>query len=42
MMGGQPLSRDILLTAVMPHMHWLGKDFRFDGRPARRGRPGSP
>ncbi|WP_435019796.1 ascorbate-dependent monooxygenase [Tundrisphaera sp. TA3] len=30
MMGGKPLSRDILLTAVMPHMHWLGKDFRFD------------
>jgi mono/diheme cytochrome c family protein len=25
-MGG-PFPRDILLTAVMPHMHWLGKDF---------------
>ncbi|WZO98056.1 ascorbate-dependent monooxygenase [Isosphaeraceae bacterium EP7] len=24
---GRPLPRDILLTAVMPHMHWLGKDF---------------
>lgn len=30
MMGGRPLSRDILLTAVMPHMHWLGKDFRLE------------
>ena len=27
--GGRPLSRDILLTSVMPHMHWLGKDFTF-------------
>ncbi|MDX2039507.1 MAG: ascorbate-dependent monooxygenase [Isosphaeraceae bacterium] len=27
-MGG-PLRNDILLTAVMPHMHWLGKDFQF-------------
>lgn len=26
---GQPLSRDILVTSVMPHMHWLGKDFTF-------------
>jgi hypothetical protein len=26
---GRPLQRDILLTAVMPHMHWLGKDFTF-------------
>lgn len=26
---GRPLNRDILLTAVMPHMHWLGKDFTF-------------
>lgn len=25
----RPLSRDILLTSVMPHMHWLGKDFTF-------------
>jgi hypothetical protein len=24
---GAPLSRDILVTAVVPHMHWLGKDF---------------
>ncbi len=23
------LDRDILLTSVMPHMHWLGKDFTF-------------
>jgi Copper type II ascorbate-dependent monooxygenase, C-terminal domain len=28
-MMGRPLRRDILLTAVMPHMHWLGKDFTF-------------
>lgn len=27
---GRPLNRDILLTAVMPHMHWLGKDFTFN------------
>ena len=26
---GRPLGRDILLTSVMPHMHWLGKDFTF-------------
>ena len=26
---GRPLQRDILLTSVMPHMHWLGKDFTF-------------
>lgn len=26
---GRPFQRDILLTAVMPHMHWLGKDFTF-------------
>ncbi len=25
----RPLDRDILLTSVMPHMHWLGKDFTF-------------
>jgi Copper type II ascorbate-dependent monooxygenase, C-terminal domain len=25
----RPIARDILLTSVMPHMHWLGKDFRF-------------
>ncbi|MFO0957765.1 MAG: ascorbate-dependent monooxygenase [Isosphaeraceae bacterium] len=23
----RPLSRDILVTAVVPHMHWLGTDF---------------
>jgi Copper type II ascorbate-dependent monooxygenase, C-terminal domain len=28
-MMSQPLRRDILLTSVMPHMHWLGKDFTF-------------
>jgi hypothetical protein len=28
-MMGRPISRDILLTSVMPHMHWLGKDFTF-------------
>ena len=28
-MMGRPLRRDIILTAVMPHMHWLGKDFTF-------------
>jgi hypothetical protein len=28
-MMGRPLDRDILLTSVMPHMHWLGKDFLF-------------
>ena len=28
-MMARPLSRDILLTSVMPHMHWLGKDFTF-------------
>ena len=28
-MMGRPLSRDILVTSVMPHMHWLGKDFTF-------------
>jgi hypothetical protein len=26
---GRPINRDILVTAVMPHMHWLGKDFTF-------------
>jgi len=26
---GRPISRDILITSVMPHMHWLGKDFTF-------------
>ena len=25
----RPLDRDILITSVMPHMHWLGKDFTF-------------
>jgi Copper type II ascorbate-dependent monooxygenase, C-terminal domain len=25
----RPLDRDILLTSVMPHMHWLGEDFTF-------------
>ncbi len=30
MMARRPgLDRDILLTSVMPHMHWLGKDFTF-------------
>jgi hypothetical protein len=28
-MSGRPLSRDVLITGVMPHMHWLGKDFTF-------------
>ena len=28
-MMARPLRRDIILTAVMPHMHWLGKDFTF-------------
>ncbi len=28
-MMGRPTQRDIVLTAVMPHMHWLGKDFTF-------------
>jgi hypothetical protein len=28
-MMSRPLTRDILLTSVMPHMHWLGKDFTF-------------
>ena len=28
-MMSRPLTRDILLTSVMPHMHWLGKDFEF-------------
>ncbi|WP_435006613.1 ascorbate-dependent monooxygenase [Tundrisphaera lichenicola] len=26
---GKPIDRDIILTSVMPHMHWLGKDFEF-------------
>jgi hypothetical protein len=26
---GRPLRADILVTSVMPHMHWLGKDFKF-------------
>ena len=26
---GRLLDRDILITSVMPHMHWLGKDFTF-------------
>jgi mono/diheme cytochrome c family protein len=25
----RPVNRDILVTSVMPHMHWLGKDFTF-------------
>jgi len=29
-MMGRPISRDILLTSVMPHMHWLGRDFTFE------------
>ena len=28
-MMSRPLPRDIILTAVMPHMHWLGTDFTF-------------
>ena len=28
-MMGRPLRRDVLLTSVMPHMHWLGKEFTF-------------
>ncbi len=28
-MMAAPLDRDILVTSVMPHMHWLGKDFTF-------------
>ena len=28
-MMARPLDRDILITSVMPHMHWLGKDFTF-------------
>ena len=28
-MMARPLDRDILVTSVMPHMHWLGKDFTF-------------
>ncbi|MFO0954129.1 MAG: cytochrome c [Isosphaeraceae bacterium] len=37
---GRPSQRDILLTAVMPHMHWRGKDFTFwavlpDGKKTR-------
>ncbi len=28
-MMGRPLRRDILVTSVMPHMHWLGKNFTF-------------
>jgi Copper type II ascorbate-dependent monooxygenase, C-terminal domain len=28
-MMSRPINRDILLTSVMPHMHWLGKDFTF-------------
>jgi hypothetical protein len=29
MRRGRPLEQDILVTSVMPHMHWLGKDFTF-------------
>ncbi|MGE3820811.1 MAG: hypothetical protein AB7I30_15465, partial [Isosphaeraceae bacterium] len=28
-MSGRPFPRDVLVTGVMPHMHWLGKDFTF-------------
>ncbi len=28
-MMGRPINREILVTSVMPHMHWLGKDFTF-------------
>jgi hypothetical protein len=28
-MTARALDRDILVTSVMPHMHWLGKDFTF-------------
>lgn len=28
-MRGRALNRDLLITGVMPHMHWLGKDFTF-------------
>lgn len=36
----KPLKRDILVTSVMPHMHWLGKDFKLtavlpDGKETR-------
>jgi hypothetical protein len=40
--GGRPLSRDILLTSVMPHMHWLGKDFTFTAVLPDEARPASP
>jgi hypothetical protein len=35
-----PLKRDIVVTSVMPHMHWLGKDFKLtailpDGKETR-------
>jgi hypothetical protein len=30
----RPLDRDILITSVMPHMHWLGKDFTFTAVPS--------
>jgi hypothetical protein len=26
---GRPIRSDILVTSVMPHMHWLGKNFTF-------------
>ncbi len=29
----RPLDRDILITSVMPHMHWLGKDYGVLGTP---------
>ena len=29
-MMSRPINREILLTSVMPHMHWLGKDFKFN------------
>ncbi len=25
----RPVSQDVLVTSVMPHMHWLGKEFTF-------------
>jgi hypothetical protein len=26
---GRPFARDVMITAVMPHMHWLGRNFTF-------------
>ena len=39
-MMARPLDRDILVTSVMPHMHWLGKDFTLAIR-NRRGVAGT-